>query len=200
MRASPCSTFLREQRHQHQILIAEAVGHRRQRHLVEHRPVAPDVRKPFAQLMKHARAHPGDHARRNLHLRQAPDNREKAHAVQKKTGADSEPRDQQSRGGGTEHARAVEHHRVERDRVGEIVVTHHLDHERLAAGHVKRSDGAVECGEQDHVLDAHGAGPGQRRERERAQHQQDLRRDYQPAAIDAVDHNAGEQTDQQDWQ
>ena len=99
---------------------------------------------------------------------------------------------------GTEHARAVEHHRVERDRVGEIVVAHHLDHERLAAGHVERTDGAVECGQQNHVPDADGAGPGQRREREGAQHQQDLSRDNQAAAIDAVNHYAGEQTDQQD--
>ena len=148
--------------------------------------------------MDHARAGAGNHARGDVHLRQAPDDREETHAVQEKTGADAQPCDQQSRGRRTEHARAVEHHRVERDRVGEIFVAHHLDHERLAPGHVERSDGAVERRQQDHVPDANGAGPGQRRERERAQHQQDLRRDDQAAAIDAIDHHAGEQADQQD--
>src|SRR5208282_5989739 len=39
----------------------------------------------------------------------------------------------------------------------------------------------------------------QYREREGAQHEQDLGRDYQAAAIEAVDNYTGEQTDQQDW-
>ncbi len=47
-------------------------------------------------------------------------------------------------------------------------------------------------------LDADGAGPRQRGQREGAQHQQDLGRDYQASAIDAINDNSGEQTDQQD--
>ena len=50
----------------------------------------------------------------------------------------------------------------------------HLDHERLAPGHIEGADQPVEGGQNDHVLDPHDARPGQRGEHERAQHQQRL--------------------------
>jgi hypothetical protein len=149
--------------------------------------------------MEHARTGAGNHAHGDIHLRQAPDYSQEADAVKEEASADAKPRDQQSRGCWTEHACAVEHHRVERDRVGEIVVTHHLDHERLAPGHVERSDGAVEGRQRNHVSDPNGAGPGQCGERERAQHQQDLGRDDQSPPIEAVYHYTGKQADQKDW-
>src|SRR6266404_2332869 len=104
---------------------------------MEDRAVGPYVGKPFAQLLEHSGADSGDHAGGNLHLKKAPDDSEETDSVQKKTRTDSEIRDQQSRRGGTKHPRAVEHHRVERDRVGEIFVANHLDYERLPPGHVE---------------------------------------------------------------
>ena len=60
-------------------------------------------------------------------------------------------------------------------------------------GMSKAAHQTVERGQNDHVLDAHHAGPGERRQDERAQHQQHLGGDDQPAAIDVVDYHAGEQ-------
>ena len=65
------------------------------------------------------------------------------------------------------------------------------------AGMSKAVTRPLKRGQNDHVLDPHHAGPGQRRQDERAQHQQHLRDDDQPAAIDVVDHHAGEQRHQQ---
>ncbi len=99
---------------------------------------------------------------------------------------------------GPDHSRAVEDHRVHRDRVGQIFAPDHLDHERLPPRHVERAHKSIERGEHDHVFDFDDAGPGQSREHERADHQQRLRADYQAAAIDVIDHHAGEQCDQHD--
>ena len=156
----------------------------------------PDVLEALAQALEHCRANTRQIARHQLHREQAEDDRNIAEPVEEKTSSDSDYADQDAGDGGPDHARAVEDHRVERDRVGQILAPDHLDHEGLACRHVKSRHQAVHRGQYDHVLDPHRAGPGKRRQDERAQHQQHLGGDDQPAAVGVVDDYAGKQRHQ----
>ena len=112
--------------------------------------------------------------------------RQKAEAVDQETGAFADHRQQQAGHRRAHHARRVEYRRVERDGVDQIFLAGHLDHQRLAAGHVEGVDHAQQAGEREHVPDLHAAGEGEGRQREGLQHRQGLSDDDHLAAGKAV--------------
>ena len=86
--------------------------------------------------------------------------------------------------------------RIERDRVRQIVlVLDHRDEERLAPGHVERVDDALDHVQHDDRFDGDAAAERQRREDERLQHRDRLRDHEQPAAVPAIDEDAGERAE-----
>jgi hypothetical protein len=113
----------------------------------------------------------------HVHEQQARDHRKIADRVQQEAPPFADGRDQRPRDGRTYDARAIEHRRVERDGIDEIVAADHVRDERLACRDIERVHHAEKRGNRKHVrhLDA----PGEREAGERAgeQHRGRLRCD-----------------------
>lgn len=82
--------------------------------------------------------------------------------------------------------RAVDHRRIERDGVHQILATDHVDEERLPRGNIEGVDDSEERGEGEDVPDTHVAGERQQGQRECEQHGGDLRRDDDAVAMQAI--------------
>src|SRR5258707_593108 len=80
-----------------------------------------------------------------------------------------------ARDGRSEQARAVDHRRVERDRIGQVgAVFDHLHDEGLAGRRVERVDDALEGAQDEDPHDVDGPGQGEAGQRERLQHREGL--------------------------
>ena len=132
------------------------------------------------------------------HQRQGDDDREEAQGVEQERRRDARRGDDEAADGGPDDARAVEHRRVERDRVGEVLAADHLDAERLTDRHVDRvGDAQRERDEHEHP-DLDGARHDQQEDDEREDHLATCVDDQEPALGQRVGDDAGEQAEQQD--
>ena len=89
------------------------------------------------------------------HRQQRKDHRDVADAVDQKAPAFADGADDHARDRRADQPRGVDHRRVERDRVRQVLAPlHHLDHERLARRHVEGVDQSLHQRERDDVPDA----------------------------------------------
>ena len=124
----------------------------------------------------------------NPHHQQRSNDRDVADAIDEKAPAFVGGRDQQSRQRGADESRRIHHGRVDGDGVGEVgAILDHLDHERLAAGHVERVDDALHGAQRQHLGDGDAMREREPRQRERLHHGERLRPHQHFAAVDAID-------------
>ena len=93
----------------------------------------------------------------------------------------------------TDQARHIDHGRIQRDGVTQILfIFDHFHEERLAAGHVKRIDRALQSAKPDDFVNGDAVAQGECGEREGLQHRERLRDEQNIAAIQAVHPDSGE--------
>ena len=100
-----------------------------------------------------------------MHEHQADDHGDVADAVDKEAPAFADRRHRDARYRGSDHARGVEHRRVEGNGVDQVFLADHIHDERLARGNVEGVDYAEKSGEHEHVPDADGVSQGEERQR-----------------------------------
>jgi hypothetical protein len=137
-------------------------------------------------------------ARDRRHPQQPGDHRDVGDRVEPEAAGLADGREQHARHGGTEHARGVERGGVERDRVRQVLLPHHLDQERLARGQVERVDRAEQEGEHQHHPRRHDPGADDRRERGGLEQHERLGGQDQPALVDAVHDHARREREERD--
>ena len=126
-----------------------------------------------------------------LHQQQARDHGNVADAVGEKTPALADPRDQHTGDGRADHARAVEHGGVQRDRVHQVFAADHVDQKRLSRGNIKGVDDAQQRREHDDLPHTHDVRERKNRQNERENHRRGLGRDHHAMAVPTVsDHSA----------
>jgi hypothetical protein len=112
--------------------------------------------------------------------------------------ADLDASFQQARERGADHARRVDHHRVERDRVRQVgAVADEVDVGRLSQHDVDGLHDRQEQRERDQVDDRHDAQRRDDGERRGLQHQERLRDEQRATPIHAIDQHADEGAERQ---
>ena len=136
--------------------------------------------------------------RRPVHAEQRREDRDERQRVDREAHRLARHRQHEARERRSDHARAVDHHRVERDRVRQVgAVADEMDVGRLAQHDVEHLHDGQEQRERDQVRDGHDAEERDHRERRRLQHQQRLRQEQRAPPVDAIHHHAGERAEEQ---
>jgi hypothetical protein len=112
----------------------------------------------------------------------------------------ADPRHDQPRDCGTEHARGIECGRVQRDRIRQILDPDHLDEERLPSGEIERADRAEHEREHEHHPGLDHGEAHEQREQHRLDERQRLREEDELAFVDAIDDRARPEREQHDRQ
>src|SRR3989454_1012793 len=186
-----------DHRHQHDEREPQHAEHRHQRHQRPHSGVALDERHGLTDALPGRGWHGAPHERREPHGEEAGDHGDVAHAVQEEAHADAGDPDQHSRDRRADDPGGVEHGRVERDRVHEILFADELHDERLAGGNVERVDDAEEHGQHHDLPRRDPAGPHEHGQRQRLEHLQSLRPHDEATLVHAIHHDTRVQREQQ---
>ena len=150
-----------------------------------------DVAQPLAELTPGARRRGGGRELGGVHRHQREHDRDEAGGVEQEADADADGGDQDAGDGRSDRPGDVDEHRIEADRVAEVLFADELHHERLPGRVLER---VVEP--QDHRQEAdlpyrHRAGDGQQAERQRLHSHRRLQHNHQVPLVDAVgDHAA----------
>ena len=131
------------------------------------------------------------------HHPEAGDHRDEAEPVEEEGLGHPEDADRETCHGRANDTCRIEHRRVERDRVVEVLAAHHLDDERLASGHVERLDAAQQEREHEDLPDLDQSGRDERRERECQDHQDGLGGHERPALRQMIGDEPAEQAEDQ---
>ena len=138
-------------------------------------------------------------ARLYLHGGERADDGDVADRVDQEAPALAHRRDHDAGDGGSRDARAVDHRRVQRDRVEQVLAAaDHLDHERLPRRDVERVRDAEQRSQDEEMPHLDGAGERDCREDERENHHGGLRADEDAPPIRAIRHDAAERRQQKD--
>ena len=133
-----------------------------------------------------------------MHHEQRGDDREVADAVDEEAPAFAVGSDDHAGERRADEPREIDHGRVERDGVAEVaLVFDHLDHERLAAGHVECVDETLHHAEREDVGDGDAMRERERGKGERLHRGEHLRPDEDLALVQAIDPDAGEGREQE---
>ncbi len=183
----------REDGHQHRVGHADEADERDEQDDRADRREAEGVAVALPEL-RHRLPRPGRAGRRGgqPHPQQRGNHRDVAHRVDQEAPALAHRRDQQARNRRPDEPRHVDHRRVERDGVAEVLlVVDHRDEERLPARHVEGVDRALAHAEHDDRLHRNPPADRQHRQDERLHHRARLRDDEQPMAVPPIDVEAG---------
>src|SRR3989441_3686227 len=186
-----------DHRHQHDEREPQHAEHRHQRHQRPHSGVALDERHGLTDALPGRGGHGAPHERREPHGEEAGDHGDVAHAVQEEAHADAGDPDQHSRDRRADDPGGVEHGRVERDRVHEILFADELHDERLAGGNVERIDDAEEHRQHHHLPRRDPAGPHEHGQRQRLEHLQSLCPHDEATLVHAIHDDTRVQCEQQ---
>ena len=126
----------------------------------------------------------------NPHHQQTNDHSHVAHCIGKKAPAFADLRHQNPRNGRPDHARAVEHGRVQRDRIHQIFLANHIHQKRLPPRNVKGVHYAQQARQHKHVPDLDFMEQRERSQNEGQRHRRHLRRNHNMAAVHAISRNS----------
>ncbi len=115
-----------------------------------------------------------------------------ADCICEKTPAFANPRHQQACDGRANYARAIEHGRIQRDRVHQVLAADHVDQKRLPRRNVECIHRAKQGRQYDDFPDAHDVRERENCEDERKNHRRNLRADDDAMAIPAVGGHAAD--------
>ena len=181
-----------EHRHQHGIRHAGERDDAQQNQQRFHRCGSRHEREPRHRIAPCRTGHGGPGLRRHLHQQQTGDHRDVAQAIQQKAPALADRRDEETSDRGTDHARAVDHRGIQRDRIHQVVAPDHFHEERLPRRDVECIDHAEAAGQHQHVPHADRARERERGEDQRQHHRRALRRDDDAVATRAIRHRASD--------
>ena len=88
---------------------------------------------------------------RHSHHQQTRDDRDVAESIREKAPAFADPGDQDPGDGGADDARAVEHGRVQRDRIHQVFLAHHVHQEGLPRWNIKSVHHSQQCRQHEDV-------------------------------------------------
>src|SRR6266702_4156600 len=186
-----------DHRHQHDEREPQHAEYCHQGHQRPHPGIAPDERHGLTDALPGRGWHRARHERREPHGEEAGDHGDVAHAVQEEAHADAGDPNQHSRNRRADDPGGVEHGRVERDRVHEILFADELHDERLAGGNVERIDDAEEHRQHHDLPRRDPAGPHEHGQRERFEHLQSLRPHDEATLVHAIHDDTRVQREQQ---
>src|SRR5947207_5430379 len=186
-----------DHRHQHDEREAEHAEHGDQHDERRHTGVAPDERDGLAHPLAGRGGRAVGPEGGEAHRQEPGDDGDVAHPVQQEAQADAGRTDHHARDGRADDPRRVEHGRVQRDRIHQVVPAHEFRDERLAAGNVERIDDPEEHRHHHHLPRRHPAGPHERRQRQRFEHLQRLGPHDEGALVHAVHDDTRVQCEQQ---
>src|SRR6266487_4650716 len=187
-----------DHRHQHDEREPQHAEYCHQGHQRPHPGIAPDERHGLTDALPGRGWHRARHERREPHGEEAGDHGDVAHAVQEEAHADAGDPNQHSRNRRADDPGGVEHGRVERDRVHEILFADELHDERLAGGNVERVDDAEEHRQRHDLPRRDPAGPHEHGQRQRFEHLQGLRPHDELALVHPIHDDTRVQREQQD--
>src|SRR5438876_999124 len=186
-----------DHRHQHDEREPQHAEHRHQGHQHPHPGIAPDERHGLTHALPGRGWHRAPHERREPHGEEAGDHGDVANAIRVEAHANGGDRDQHSRDRRADDTGGVEHGRVERDRVHEILFADELHDERLAGGNVERVDDAEEHRQHHDLPRRDPAGPHEHGQRQRLEHLQSLRPHDEATLVHAIHDDTRIQREQQ---
>ena len=132
------------------------------------------------------------------HQLEREEHREEADGVDDEAEARADERDHDAGDGGADHARAVEEPGVERDGVLQLLRADHLERERLATRRVEDEHQPADGRQGVDDRERRQAGQRDDGERDRDEHRRPLGGDQQPPRVEAVDHDAGGEPEQEE--
>ena len=128
----------------------------------------------------------GDGARRTVHphQQQSDNHRDVAHRVGEEAPAFADLRHQNAGDGRTDHARAIEHGGVQRDRIHQVVLAHHIHQKRLPPGNVEGVHHPQQRGQHENMPDlVNRMQQGESGQNEGQQHRRGLGADHYPLRL-----------------
>src|SRR6266513_3604214 len=186
-----------DHRHQHDEREPQHAEHRHQRHQRPHSGVALDERHGLTDALPGRGWDGAPPEQREPHREEAGDHGDVAHAVQEEAHADAGDSDQDSRDRRADDPGGVEHGRVERDRVHEVLFADELHDERLAGGNVERIDDAEEHRQHHDLPRRDPTGPHEHGQRQRFEHLQSLCPHDEATLVHAIHDDTRVQREQQ---
>ena len=183
--------LLGENRDQDRILKPEPAHHPEQHEQVAKRRLAAHVVEAGEEAREHVRGRlAGSADALETHGEEGREHGQIAGGVQEEAGRLADRRHQAPGERRSDHACGVEDRRVERDGVGQVLGSDHLDDEGLTHRDVEGADRPEAARDEHDGGHAHGPRRDEHAEGQCEQHRQRLGEDDQPLAVDAVGHHA----------